>query len=1627
MERRLVATLDDVATGSHRAHIHESTVSWTVSGRFLRCYRVDSAVEHVTFAQFGSEAVVSLCIFGVDTLAIYYCTGESFIVALPFGVRRVCALQRGLLVQRAAETSFAGSLPTLFSLLGPRSEFKMLGIGRATDLDRTSRQLLLSPTPARIDGAVPVFNDPNVVLLCTASSRCSSAQYLLCWDANVRRHIVYQCLIAEQPDALADSDALSQLSSISQLSASRPRMSRQPSLSVRRTSVVPQLGGSRRKSGFTSAVKNDRRSSMLGRVSFDSPAPNYAADIFREQRQMRAEVVLQLCWSERRQREEQCSDAQLCVVQASTGADVVCVLVGGTVVTLDAAFDEVMRCPAVSMAHVRATRPELDDLLLVDAAGGLLLSLGGCAKPLCLNHRATGDISRIVYTAGDSAALETNGQPTIALVSTQVRISRLARSLIDSLSFVISRSVITLLWRSVVASLLYADTAHDEMARLSSLLLYGSDQREPATTLPARVKAELRDRAPAVLFAFMLVYEDTALHRYEPPDRVAKLGHLLLQFAATNGQTRTHQALLRIGLVPPADSETTEAPATRQRAVDRDPVIVPSLAKWALSILDADAQPQSFPTLEHIGNLFGITDAEPVFGARDSTKLLDVTANVLWQLALGRDPALVLRQLASDKAPMLLLRQITIDMRWLLCSVIETMQQKCVSSWPTSILTLLGRHDMISNTNETAVCDKNIALRRLDVLANNGNGLTEPKSIVEICDKVLDQHAERKRTWTQSPRAREFSMLVFNRDLRLEEAERLLDLSAPTYTTTALDGADTADDPDRTKSQYLGLLARRVLALPLGQSLLRYSSRQLNPQDALPIDLPVVAAQFRGNKAESTWTSDTDVSWPLFHSGVAAALSVERDQLRREHPSWVLLNWPTEPADSPQDDPNAMKEFDAALASHAGFLLGVGLLPRDLETSDKYDTSEQRRNISGPLSNMPPWQTFKYLSKRHGLTSIALLLGCACAHRGTMNSSVSKILSLHIPNLLPPGSSELMLLSYGTQAAAMLGLGLLFMQSQNRRMVEVMLHELESAEEVRSGSRLDGVDPAESTAECYSLASGFSLGLVVLGCGLSTKTLADLRLLDTLSSVINGGRSGAAPASRIAKDGAELEAFASLNISSSGLSNVGAVAAIGLAFLGTNYSPAAQRLAAPSPLQQLRTADPFMLLWKTLMQLLIMLDHIQPTSAWIESTVPQACVVSAANTLAPDLYRIRIHVVAAACFALALKFAGTEDPQAHSIIIEFFDELELAANRPALDYESSLTRAAAQSCLDIVCVSAALVHAGSGDIATMKRLRALHGVNAHRSYGNHMASHMALGILFLGGGARFTISRSIQSIALLLIALFPRFPQHYTDNCEHLQAWRHLWALCVVPRCLVVRDVSTGQMCRDAVVSLVDSANDKQATSIVPPVPFPEIDSVRTIRVSAPGYMVLSLDVSPGSHTRDLVSRRRVLYLQPQTSAPMQGVAALSQYTEWLTSTQTRVNVLCTQLMQPHPINDVVDASAVHAIRRLRICVLAMHSPFVARNSCVDGWAEEAYLAWLKVRMSVVALARRDETRRLLVRYWTGSQQPNTRTNAERAFYATIALLYSVLDLPAPSDAMKLTQQVPISQLIEHVLDTCFL
>lgn len=68
------------------------------------------------------------------------------------------------------------------------------------------------------------------------------------------------------------------------------------------------------------------------------------------------------------------------------------------------------------------------------------------------------------------------------------------------------------------------------------------------------------------------------------------------------------------------------------------------------------------------------------------------------------------------------------------------------------------------------------------------------------------------------------------------------------------------------------------------------------------------------------------------------------------------------------------------------------------------------------------------------------MLYLAC-RRGTMDVTITKMLSIHIDALLPPTSAELDL-HHSAQVAAVLGVGLLYQGTAQRRMAEVLLSEI---------------------------------------------------------------------------------------------------------------------------------------------------------------------------------------------------------------------------------------------------------------------------------------------------------------------------------------------------------------------------------------------------------------------------------------------------------------------------------------------------------------------------------------------------------------------------------------------------------
>lgn len=76
--------------------------------------------------------------------------------------------------------------------------------------------------------------------------------------------------------------------------------------------------------------------------------------------------------------------------------------------------------------------------------------------------------------------------------------------------------------------------------------------------------------------------------------------------------------------------------------------------------------------------------------------------------------------------------------------------------------------------------------------------------------------------------------------------------------------------------------------------------------------------------------------------------------------------------------------------------------------------------------------------------------------------------------------------------------------------------------------------------------------------------------------------------------------------------------------------------------------------------------------------------------------------------------------------------------------------------------------AGTGELEVLRicrylRSRVGQATNSVVTYGSHLATHMALGLLFLGGG-RYTLSTSPSAVAAMLCAFFPKFPTHSNDN-----------------------------------------------------------------------------------------------------------------------------------------------------------------------------------------------------------------------------------------------------------------------
>lgn len=718
-----------------------------------------------------------------------------------------------------------------------------------------------------------------------------------------------------------------------------------------------------------------------------------------------------------------------------------------------------------------------------------------------------------------------------------------------------------------------------------------------------------------------------------------------------------------------------------------------------------------------------------------------------------------------------------------LMEAITRCQANPPTTWSGSLLRLIGREDL-----DLSLAPLHDSTQDTQLYGGSSSGheasIQPPQALHDIhtiCENV--ERTEGLISMTESDR-HAITRLIFKEDRRYMEAHTLVEPMKPAIAFYGhIQGADEAAILEAQKIVVQWVMLR-TLALPAGSSMMKFSSKKplMTEKFLLAGFSTSCIMKPMGNvvTADRTTYTEEKFFWAFFHQGVSAGLSISRDAQGIDT-SWIMYNKPSETSNR-----------------HAGLLLGLGL--------------------NGHLKTIAKWLCFKYLTPKHTMTGVGLLLGLSASYMGTMDTLVTRLLSVHVTRMMPAGAAELNLSSY-TQTTGLMGIGLLYYNTQHRRMSEVMLSEIE---------HVDDPDPSEPPPrhrdEAYRLAAGYALGFINVGKGRDLLGLHDMRIVERLLSV------AVAPK--------PVDVVHILD-----QATAGAVIAVALIFLKTHDETVARKIDVPDTLPQFDYVRPDIFLLRTLAKHLIMWDNIRADHTWIINNLPREY---RENHTLKDIDKLRseqmpfFNILAGLLWSISLKHAGTGDLQVRDFLIKYLDQFMRISRLPALRYDSKLARNTVRNCQDLLALSVATVMAGTGDLELFRRLRALHAhVAPDVQYGSHLASHMAIGALFLGGGTH-TFSTSNKAIAALVCAFYPIFPADVQDARAHLQAFRHFWVLAAEPRCLVIRDVDTGRAFSTPI--LVHLRDKDIPVPMTAPCLLPELSLIARIETTDPAYWPTTLD-----------------------------------------------------------------------------------------------------------------------------------------------------------------------------------------
>ncbi|ODV80795.1 uncharacterized protein CANTADRAFT_46433 [Suhomyces tanzawaensis NRRL Y-17324] len=714
-------------------------------------------------------------------------------------------------------------------------------------------------------------------------------------------------------------------------------------------------------------------------------------------------------------------------------------------------------------------------------------------------------------------------------------------------------------------------------------------------------------------------------------------------------------------------------------------------------------------------------------------------------------------------------------------------QENPMFEWTKNALELVGRKDLsmfLSNerTNASLV-----------------GTIPETKSITQILSNVLDKN-ETISPWDGQSEAERINItkLMFDYDRRYFEITTLLHQTKTQTATLHADENITEYDLVLLQRELASLVAMRTLTIPLGRASLFYASRKPLLTEKFPIpkfNLNTLIAPTMTNIVFSEGSIPFNIAeWGSFHNGVSSGMSISRDA-KGISGSWIIFNKPP--------DLNAQ---------HAGFLLGLGL--------------------NGHLKKLEEWHIYNYLGPKHPLTSVGLLIGMAASIKGSMDNKLTKVLSVHAVALLPQGANDLNV-PVMVQTAGLIGIGLLYLESQHRRMSEILLSQITSSV---------FQNDSEQIHEGYRLAAGIALGFVNLGKGDDLRGLHDTHVVDKLISL--------AIAMKDHQPVQELDK-----------SCCGAIIALGFIYMRTENTSIANKLRVPNIEQLLDYIRPDLLLLRCVAKNLVMWNRIEGTVDWVESELPTPLHEKYSNSTLDTLDSDQLsyfYILGGSCLSIAAKYASSHNITARDTLLHFLDMMMTISSKEASNYDQKIAHHSAMSMQNLLALSVSVVMAGSGDLESFRRIRVLHNdTSKDKGYGNYMAINTALGFLFLGGG-QYAFGNSNFAVASLITALYPIFPNQESEYEVHLQALRHFWALSVEPRCLVVRDVTTNKPCKIPVKITMKNGTVRETLT---PCLLPALDHLQTIETESSDHFQVKIEVASHSEYLEIFKNRLTIYV----------------------------------------------------------------------------------------------------------------------------------------------------------------------